>query len=273
MNKLIDKLERSIGRYAIKNLMRYICALYIAGFVLELFRPGFYSGYLSLNPQLILRGQVWRLVTFLVQPPNQSILIFVFVLYLYYMIGETLERTWGAFRFNLYYFTGVLFIILGAFISYFVTGYVYYIDTYYLNMSLFLAFAFLYPDTQLLLMFLIPIKIKWLAYLDIGLFIYTIVLANSMGARISALLALMNFIIFYFLFMKKKGFTPKKFKKKMDYARAVKKPAKISKHRCAICGRTSDSDPELEFRFCSKCNGNYEYCQDHLFSHEHVTGE
>lgn len=268
MDNFFDKMERKFGRYAIHNLMKYICVLYVIGLFINLAAPEVYYYYLSLNPARILRGEVWRLVTFLIQSPNTNLIFFIFTLYLYYMLGQTLENTWGAFRFNVYYFSGVLFTIIGSFIAYFATGNVYLMDTYYINMSLFLAFAFLYPDMQLLIMFLIPIKIKWLAYLDMFMLAVAVV-QGSIGTKISVLLAVMNFVIFFFGFMRKRV-SPAQMRRRAAYTRAVKKSAKISKHRCAVCGRTDDSNPELEFRFCSKCNGNYEYCQDHLFTHNHV---
>ena len=272
MDKFLNKLERKIGRYAIPDLMKYICVLYCAGLVINIANPAFYYNWLSLNPPMIMRGQVWRLVTFLIQPPNTSLLFFIFTLYLYYMLGQTLERTWGSFRFNVYYFSGVLFTIIGAFAAYFATGSVYLLDTYYINMSLFLAFAFIYPDVELLLMFLIPVKIKWLAYLDMAFFAYSFIIGN-LGTKISVALAILNFVIFFFGFMRTRVGGAKT---RMQHIRrqTVRKPAGQPQgrviHKCAVCGRDSNSHPELEFRYCSKCNGNYEYCQDHLFTHEHV---
>lgn len=134
----INKLERKFGRFAISHLMNYIIILYTGGFALSLIAPKFYYQYLSLNAEAILHGQVWRIVTFLMQPPESSVLFMVFALYLYYMIGRQLEYEWGAFRFNLYFFTGVLFHILAAIITYAVTGISFPLGTFYLNLSLFL---------------------------------------------------------------------------------------------------------------------------------------
>ncbi len=271
MEKMLTRLERRFGRFAIPGLMRYVCILYIVGLVLNFFAPNIYYSYLSLNPYYILHGQIWRLVTFLVQSPNDSIIFFIFTLYLYYMVGETLENMWGSFRFNVYYFSGVLFTIIGSFLVFFLTGHVYWMDSYYINMSLFLAFAFLFPDTKMLLMFIIPIKIKWLAYLDIALFAYEIIV-GGWGTRISIIVALLNFVIFYFSLRKiraPRGQT----RRRTKYKKAVNSTLnskKGYKHRCCVCGRTDVTNPELEFRYCSKCNGNYEYCQDHLFNHKHV---
>lgn len=266
LDKFLNKMERKYGRYAIHGLMKYICVLYIIGLFIFVAAPQVYYYYLSLNPERILHGEIWRLVTFLLQSPNTNVIFFIFTLYLYYMLGQTLENVWGAFKFNVYYLSGVIFTIIGSFIAYFITGTVYIMDTYYINMSLFLAFAFIFPDMELLLMFLIPIKIKWLAYLDIALFVYEII-TGSIGTKISIILALLNFAIFFFSIMKSKA-SPAQMKRRAAFTRTVKKTP--SKHRCAVCGRTDETNPELEFRFCSKCNGNYEYCQDHLFTHTHV---
>ncbi len=145
MNNWLDKLERKFSRYAIPNLITYIIILYAAGFALELINPTFYSQFLSLDASKILQGQIWRIVTFIIQPPSDSLIFIAFALYLYYMIGKQLEAAWGAFRFNLYFFSGMLFIVLGAILAYLLTGTVLPMDTWYLNLSLFFAFAALYP--------------------------------------------------------------------------------------------------------------------------------
>lgn len=286
----IQKLERKFGRYAINNLMYYIIILYIVGYLVDMLNPGFFYSYLSLNVEAILHGQVWRLVTFLAQPMDTSIIFLAFALHLYYMIGQHLEAQWGAFRFNLYFFAGVLFHIIAAFVVYFATGVSMPIGTTYLNLSLFFAFAALYPNVEFLLFFIIPVKVKYLALFDGLFFGYTILQAfmPSYGGApyigivyqaraIAAAVSLLNFVIFYFSSRNVKAYSPKqihrrkKFQKEIRNARVNKEAAKVgAKHRCAVCGRTELDDPNLEFRYCSKCNGAYEYCQDHLFTHEHV---
>ena len=163
---LLDKMERKFGKYAIPNLMQYIIILYVLGMVLRIATPGVYETYFMLDASQILHGQVWRIFTFLLQSPSNNLLFFIITLYFYYMIGSVLERTWGSFRFNVYYFTGVIGTVLAAIFIYLITGRVYYLDTTYINASLFLAFAFEYPDMEVLLMFILPIKMKWLAYID-----------------------------------------------------------------------------------------------------------
>ena len=224
----ISKLERKFGRYAIQNLMFYVIALYTVGFALSLVAPEFYYQYLSLNIEAVFHGQIWRLVTFLMQPPNSSALFMVFALYLYYMIGRQLEYAWGAFRFNLYFFTGALFHILAAILVYVIAG---------------VSFPF-------------------------GI-VYK---ANALAAVVSIL----NFLIFYVSTRNMKRYSPKEVRRKKAYKKAVYEAKREqhyeggAKHKCAVCGRTELDDENLEFRYCSKCNGNYEYCQDHLFTHEHV---
>lgn len=289
MNNWLDKLERKFGRYAIPNLMYYIIILYAAGFVLNLVNPSFYYQYLSLNASAILHGQIWRIVTFIIQPPSTSLIFIIFALYLYFMIGQQLERAWGAFRFNLYFFSGMIFHVIAAIIAYLLTGISFQMDTWYLNMSLFFAFAALYPDLQFLLFFVIPIKAKYLALIDGLYFVYAIVQAflPAYGGSVygiyykanalAAVVSILNFLIFFLNSRNARAYSPRQMKRKKEFQRKVshaQRPvntyANGAKHRCAVCGRTELDDPKLEFRYCSKCNGNYEYCQDHLFTHTHV---
>lgn len=281
----LDKLERRFGRFAIHNLMYYIIILYVVGLVIQLFAPSFYYQYLSLDVGAILHGQIWRVVTFIIQPPQSSYIFMVFALYLYYMLGRELERTWGAFRFNLYFFAGMLFHVIAAFAAYFITGVSFPLGTWYLNMSLFLAFAAIYPDMQFYLFFMIPVKAKWLGWLDGLYFLYTIVQAflpayggGIFGViyqsnAIAAAVSILNFVIFFLGSRNMQRFSPKQQRRKRQFQQRMRPEhhyANGARHRCAVCGRTELDDPALEFRYCSKCNGNYEYCQDHLFSHIHV---
>lgn len=286
----ISKLERKFGRYAIPNLMNYIIILYAAGFVLNLINPTFYSSYLSLDAAAILRGQIWRIVTFIIDPPSSSILWIIFSLYLYYFIGNQLERAWGAFRFNLYFFSGMLFHVIAAILVYLLTGISFQLDTAYLNLSLFFLFAALFPDTEFMLYLFIPIKVKWLALIDGLFFFWTVIQAflptyggNAVygvyykANALAAVVSVLNFIIFFLSSRNVRPYTPKQMKRKHDFKKNVKRASRPvnmyangAKHRCAVCGRTDLDDENLEFRYCSKCNGNYEYCQDHLFTHQHV---
>ena len=272
---LLDKLERKFGRYAIHNLMYYIIILYALGYVIVTFVPQFYVQYLSLDPTMILRGQIWRIITFIIYPPNTGLFYFLISMYLYYSIGRILEAQWGAFRFNLYFFTGVLLHVVAAFISCYVFGANIgpAFGTYYLNYSLFFAFAATYPDMQFLLFFIIPIKAKWLAIFDGAYFLYGLMF-GGMADRIAIIMSLLNFLV-YFLMTRGGKYNPKEIRRKQQFhaqMREASQPPKQGwRHRCAVCGRTDADDPNLVFRYCSKCEGDYEYCQDHLYTHQHVT--
>lgn len=284
------KLERKFGKYAIRNLMNYIVVLYAAGFVIYVFGGDFYDNYLSLDMAMVLRGQVWRLLTFIMQPPSTSLFFIVFSLYFYYIMGNILERAWGAFRFNLYYISGVLLHIIAALVIYLVFDARFTFNTYYLNLSLFLAFAMLMPDAQVLFMFIIPIKVKWVAYVDmayLGLTIISGFLLNvlpmnvivgllrlgiwaSPVAATAALLSILNFVVFYCTTANFKRVTPKEVIRRAEFRHKVRVGSSGALHKCAVCGRTEKSDENLEFRYCSKCQGNFEYCNEHLYTHKHV---
>lgn len=286
--KWLDRMERKYRKYAIPNLMYYIIILYALGFVVEVAAPNLYVQYLALDAAAILRGEVWRIFTFIIQPPTGSFIFIFFSLYLYYMIGKMLEYQWGAFKFNLYFFSGLILHVLACIAIYLVTGYNLSYGTMYLNMSLFFAFAALFPDVQFLLFFIIPIKCKYLGYANGLYFIITIVAGFVVPLRsptwlslarfgivalpansVAALVSFLNFIIF-FLAMRRNQFSPKEIKRRRSYEKKVRvAAAKSTQHKCVICGRTEKDGENLEFRFCSKCAGNLEYCQDHLFTHEH----
>lgn len=279
----LNKMERKFGRYAIHNLTKYMIGCYAIGYILlyagNLF--GFsITEYLTLSPYHILHGQIWRIVSWLLIPPPTSNIVFVLIMLLfYYSLGETLERTWGAFRYNVYILGGVLFTVIGAFLLYFMMGanpflsmaYSMAFSTYYINLSIFLAFAANYPDMQVLFMMIIPMKMKWLAVLDIAYLLYDMV-KGGWGIRTVILASLLNFIIYFLSTRNYQRISPKEIHRKQQFQKAVhpKMAPGVTKHKCAVCGRTEKDGDDLEFRFCSKCNGNYEYCQDHLFTHKHI---
>ena len=276
MKNWLDKMERRFGRYAIRNLTMYLLAGYAIGYLLSFTMPQLLT-YFTLEPALILKGQVWRLLSWVIIPPNDNIIFVIFMMLLYYSLGNTLESYWGAFRYNVYIFSGILFTVIGAFIVNGliggVTGFGSLYSTYYINMSIFLACASIMPDYQLLLYGIIPVKMKWLAILDVVLLAVDAVQVGLI-IRIVIIASLLNFIIFFFCNRNLRGHSPKQAARRKKFQKQISRPqnqyAGGAKHRCAVCGRTELDDPTLEFRYCSKCNVNYEYCQDHLFTHEHV---
>ena len=283
--KFIDKLERKFGRFGIPNLTIYMIVCYVIGYALMIVNPGILN-WLSLEPAYILRGQVWRLVTWVLYPPSTSGVLWfaIAVLFFYYPIGTSLERTIGTFKYTLYILSGVIFTILGAFILYFLLGGNVLVgnvfSTYYISLSTFLAYAMCYPDMQVLLMFIIPVKMKWMAIFYVVIVVYEMiqyVMAGAWYLVIPIVASLLNFIIFYFGTKDFSRYNPKEVHRRNEFRRAMEPQGRmksgsgsVTKHKCAICGRTELDDPNLEFRFCSRCNGNYEYCQDHLFPHTHV---
>ena len=283
--KFIDKLERKFGRFGIPNLTIYMIVCYVIGYALMIVNPGILN-WLSLEPAYILRGQVWRLVTWVLYPPSTSGVLWfaIAVLFFYYPIGTSLERTIGTFKYTLYILSGVIFTILGAFILYFLLGGNVLVgnvfSTYYISLSTFLAYAMCYPDMQVLLMFIIPVKMKWMAIFYVVIVVYEMIqyiMAGAWYLVIPIVASLLNFIIFYFGTKDFSRYNPKEVHRRNEFRRAMEPQGRMksgsgseTKHKCAICGRTELDDPNLEFRFCSRCNGNYEYCQDHLFTHTHV---
>ena len=282
----MSNFEKKFGKYAIKNLSLVLILCYVAGYVMELINGNFLS-YLTLNPYAILHGQIWRLFTWIIVPPGSPDFFTIIMLLFYYSIGNSLENTWGTYRYNVYILSGMLFTIIGSFlwmgIQYMMEGgnieaayanllFSYgsmYFSTYYINMSIFLAFAATFPNVQVLLMFLIPVKVKWMGILYGVLLVYDL-FRGSFVIRIAIGSSLLNFVIFFITSRNHIHMSPRQIRRRAEFKHDIKKNSRITKHKCVVCGQTDEDDPNLEFRFCSKCNGNYEYCQYHLFTHTHV---
>ena len=297
----MSNFEKKFGKYAIKNLSLILIMCYACGYLMKWINPGFFT-YLYLNPyEIIHHFQIWRLLTWLIVPPDSFDFWTLLMLYFYYSIGTSLERTWGTYRYNVYIFSGILFTAVGAFILYGVSsllgaqslglwmtvdGYITYptmFSTYYVNMSIFLAYAATFPDYEVLLFFILPIKVKFLGIIYGAMLVYQFIVGYgtssalfyyNLGIRFVITASLLNFVVFFFTSRKKVRRGPIKIIRqqavKQQPRHETKKSSGITRHKCAVCGRTDETNPELEFRFCSKCNGNYEYCQDHLFTHTHV---
>lgn len=300
------KLEQKYGKYAIPNLTFYLIICYAIGYLLQL--ASLYNlamsglmSYMTLDIYAILHGQIWRIFTWLLIPPGGFDLFTLVMLYCYFSIGTLLERTWGTFRYNVFMFMGIIFTIIGAVILYvFIwifgqslgagilegaellktvsAGYSSMFSTYYISMSIFLAFAMTFPDSQMLFMFVIPIKAKVLGIFYVAIMAYTIFsafAANVFYGIVTAtviLFSLFNVLVF-FIVTRKSFRTPTQIKRQREFQKRAMRPKNITRHKCAICGRTEESDPDETFRFCSKCDGNYEYCSKHIYTHTHVKNE
>ncbi len=277
LQRWLDRFCARHPRWGIPGLMRYIIIGNVLIYLLDAFSlqgGAVATSLFCFDSAAILSGQVWRIVTFLFIPSFRSnIFFFAIALYFYYFIGMALEREWGANKFTIFYLFGALMnLILG-----FVTGTA---SMSYVNLSLFFAFATLYPDLQVLLFFLIPVKVKWLAWFDAAFFVLSIVRFLLAGKLLLALLpvvAILNYLLFFAGdisgFLSRGGGrggwqSVRRGPKVVDFHAA--KPKHGYLHRCSVCGRTDVSDPQLEFRYCSKCRGYHCYCQDHLNTHIHI---
>ena len=301
--KFIDKLERKFGRFGVPNLTVYIIGCYVLGYFLAMFAPGVLN-MLSLDMSMVMKGQIWRLVTWVIYPPSSVggtgnlVMFLLAIFFFYYPIGTSLEHTWGTFRYTLYIFSGVLFTVIAAVLLHvFTGGYVVMngiayslggniFTTYYISLSIFLAYAVTYPDLQLLLMFVIPIRMKWMLIFELVYLGYQVVRIFSIGIAsygtgMGILAGVLNCVqivvpvlnMFWFFHAMKTRLSGKQKKRQKEFRAQFSQPrpgSGIARHKCAICGRTELTNPELQFRYCSKCVGNREYCQDHLFTHQHV---
>lgn len=279
MNNLRRKFERFCllnRNKGIPNLMLYVCAGNAVVYVISMM-AGNYLLYnlLCFSRIAILRGQVWRLFTYPLTHLVSNPLLMLVSLFCYYSIGTAMERTWGTLKFNLFYVTGVILMDIYAMI------FGCSASVYYLNMSLFLSFATMYPDASFLLFFIIPVKAWIFAVFDLVIILIGLFELPMTAANFFPLVALANYFLFFgpdvmnvlprswrYKFRKKPVQQPKV----ITFTRPVKaeEPKLVYNHRCTVCGRTDVSNPELEFRYCSKCTGYYCYCSDHISNHSHI---
>ena len=270
-------------------LMRYIVIGNVLVYLLDFFGTNGYpiaSSLLGFSADAIAHGQIWRIVTFIFVPlSNQNPIVFALSLYLYYFIGNALEREWGSNKFTIFYLFGVVLNILVGFL---VGG----ASMHYINLSMFFAFATLYPDLQFLLFFIIPVKAKWLAWFDAAWFALSVLRYLFQGHLLLALIpvvAIFNYLLFFATDISDQvsywRTRAAQKRKQQQYRQAYQNPggpkvvnfhdAKTQTkpnylHKCAVCGKTDRTDPQMEFRYCSRCNGYYCYCADHINNHIHI---
>lgn len=288
LQQWLERFCRKHSRLGIPGLMKYIVIGNILVFILDMFGVGGVyaaSNLLSFSSSSILHGEVWRLITFVFVPyiagrRMADFLWLAILLYFYYWIGTALEREWGTAKFTIFYLFGVVLNILMGFVVGVAT-------MSYVNLSMFFAFATLFPDMQVLLFFILPVKVKWLAWVDAAFFAFTIVRLLVAGHPLYALLpviAILNYLLFFASDIgdtlgywkrragsrmgRKTGPKVINFNNAKTKTKAGAKEAYL--HKCAVCGKTDVSDPGMEFRYCSKCNGYYCYCIDHINSHIHI---
>ncbi len=266
----------------IRNLMLYVTLATAAVYLINKVDPSktLYFWFFF-DRSLILQGQIWRLITFPLVHSSSSIFWTALMLLCYYSLGQAIENLWGTLRFNLFYFMGIL--MMDVFCMIFGGR----ADAYYLNLSLFLAYATLYPDATFTLFFIIPVKAWVLAVFDLVLIFLG--LFDPFPHNLFPIIALAN----YFLFFGKDCLNVFPVSWRINAGRAAKKaanprgktipfnaagsyqatharPQSPYTHKCTVCGRTDVDSPELEFRYCSRCKGYYCYCQDHISNHAHI---
>jgi len=256
---LLNNLERKFRRFAISNITLYLILGQVLFFVFAL-SGRFILGRVVLVPELVLRGEWWRLITFLFIPPMTNPIFAFFAWYLFYLMGNALEGHWGAFRYNIFLLVGYLVTVAVTFLFPYSAA-----TNIFIGGSVFLAFAYLYPDFQLFIFFIIPVKIKWLALLTWLGYAYEVIV-GSWSIRLLVFASISNFLLF---FGKDIFWRIKTGNRKMVFQARQYSTGKEPFHKCAVCGKTDISAPQMEFRYCSDCGG-LGYCKDHIFNHEHV---
>jgi len=280
--KLLEKFQRGIHRFlydhprfGIRRLMLYII---IGNALVYLFsmmdRTGMLAWYLCLIPTQVLHGEVWRLVTFIFVPSGSGVITLILQLYFYYLIGSTLEQAWGAGKFTIYYLCGMALSIIYAFLAGLFNGGYILVTGSYISLSMFFVYATLWPENRVLLFFIIPVKVKWLAWIEAALFIITMI----MGRTLLPLVGVANYFLFcgpnlvaaIRLFLRRHSPSRREFRQKVERAENGRQAGTYTR-KCAVCGRTDAEYPQLEFRFCSQCVGYHCFCEDHIHSHVHFT--
>ncbi len=268
---LLDKLERRLGRFAIPNLTLWLVIGQVFVFLSALLRLLDLTYFVFL-PALALNGEWWRAITFVFMPPalpGQLVgyVLIAFTWYIFYLMGSALEGFWGEFRFNLFLFTGWLLTVAASFLTPLAPT-----TNLFIGGSVFLAFARLNPDFELAIFFILPVKIKWLALFAWLGTAYGLIV-GSWPLRLQLIASVANFLLFF-----GRDIIHDMRYRRRAMAQHTRKIAKANdgpevRHRCRICGKTNVTDPQMDFRYCSKCAGDQCYCADHIFNHEHVLVE
>jgi hypothetical protein len=259
--KLLNRLERNFGDWAIPNLTIILIALQTFTALMATVQKEFFAKLLLTHEQL-MNGEWWRVLTVLVMPPTTEPIFLILFLYFYFLVGTTLEARWGTFRYNIYILIGYLATVLTAFIP----GAI--VTNFYLMESIFLAFAWLYPEYEILLFFVLPVKMKWLGLA--GWIWYLIAfLTGNWATRAEVAAGAISFLIFFHAdlwdWLKT---SRRKFTGQMVQAR-TRQDANAPMHVCAECGVTDQSDRKMEFRYCPLCAGTLCYCINHIHTHKH----
>ncbi len=197
-----QKMEKKFGKYAVPNLMMYICVMYAVGFLIQMNNPLFYYYYLDLDPEAILHGHIWRIITFLFYFPSRNIFWAILGIWVYYSLGRTLEMVWGTFKYNFFFVMGVILLVATSLLVYLITGYPLQLYPTYMTFSIFLVYAMTFPDATFMLYFFIPIRARYLAAFEAILYVWFFIqslMAGSIGGAVAILLSFLNVALFYYL--------------------------------------------------------------------------
>jgi hypothetical protein len=262
---LLRKLERRLQPLAVPHVILAIVAgqtfFYLTA-LLGLVDPG----RLVLDWKLVTQGEWWRLTSFALVPPASSPIFIAFALYMLYLLGNALEEEWGTLRLNLFLLSGwALTIVASVFVPETI------VTNAFIGSSIFLAFAYLNPNYVFYIFFILPVKVKWLALITWLYFGY-ILITGSMAARLLALASAGNFLLFFGARIISDLRSGKRHMDGQLKRRAAAREAEAAgpRHRCVVCAKNSDTHPQEDFRYCSKCAGDQCYCAEHLRDHVHV---
>ncbi|WP_372807303.1 hypothetical protein [Pontiella sp.] len=255
---LISKLEKRFGSWAIPNLTIYLIGIQLLGVALLMSGRAVLTDFILYGSGVVDLGQWWRLLSFMMIPKTLSPIWLFFAFYIFYLMGNALEERWGAFRFNLFVLCGYLLTVAMAFVN---PGAI--ITNIFFLGCVFLAFATLFPNFELRLFFILPVKVKWLGWLTIASYLI-LLFSGDPGTRLSIVAALGNYLLFFgkaFF----NGFKAEK--RRQSFVAETRKVERQALHVCATCGVTDQDDASVHFRYCSTCGKCF--CTEHIGNHNH----
>jgi hypothetical protein len=264
----LDRLERRLGRFGVPQVTLALIICQVLVYLLTQSQPEV-AERLFLFPDRVAEGEWWRVFTFLIVPPYANLVFAFFIWYFFYLMGTTLEYQWGTFRYNIFLLIGYMASVGASF-----AGWKIWPEwdkpatNAFLEGSVFLAFAYLYPDFVIYIFFILPVRIKWLALLAWIGYGYSI-LFGSIPARVMTIASICNFLLFFGSdILHRMGYGRRQMEAQFRAFRDRDKPF----HRCMVCGITDKTNPQMDFRYCSQCEGSCGYCTEHLKNHEHRVG-
>ena len=281
MRKLNDAIDRFCAmhpRLGIPGLMRYIVIANAAIYIFSLFdQSGLLLSLLAMDAWSVLHGQIWRIATFVLIPTGDSPLSVLLSLFFYFWLGEAMERLWGSTKFTFYYVSGMLLSVIASILALFLDGFAFPLyGATYVNSALFFAYALTYPEAMVRILYIIPVKMKWLAILEAAVYAAAVVRGIFLGAwgyALTPIVAMLNLFVFFSpdFYRRADSVRAHNRREAVQFRKAVKEQQRQKgyNHKCEVCGRTDTEYPNLQFRYCSKCSGYHCFCEEHIFNHTH----